>query len=249
MTNEELVKAISRPCSVQKLWVMLKKFDPSTPTSLSSFIDISNNEIQSQSNEGLCDLIPRSGFSPSRRTHLVEVTVTHRAPTVSPMDLTPCIGKLVTQSGFKFRKLSSKRSLGFGVNNVSKRYSFSNDVTLHDSVVMSDLLDITNPHSNSYNDSPATNDCMSVCSGPGLMTPRDILKGPEPIIETPTVSSSILDAQAPCTASPSRVLASRMSNFNISDTYIDKSAPEEEAAATWYQVDYVLKGFKDTCFR
>ncbi|XP_063589809.1 uncharacterized protein LOC134766832 [Penaeus indicus] len=231
VTNEDLVKVVSRPCSIQKLWVMLQKFEAPTPSSTNVF----RTEESTQTYSEVCDLIPRCNFSPSRRTRIVKIAVTHKSPLGSPMELTPSIGKLVSQCAFKSsRKNSSKRSLVFGINNVSKRYSFSNDTANHSH---SQDLGVTPvsvekrvptksfPPVNNFSDSVDMDDSMSVCSGPGLpglVTPRNILKGPEPIIETPTVSSHITSVHSTSTASPSRLLASRMSNFNISDAWNDK---------------------------
>nr|XP_027210384.1 uncharacterized protein LOC113803759 [Penaeus vannamei] len=258
VTNEDLVRVVSRPCSIQKLWMMLQKFD--SPTSTSS-ANVFSTEGSTQTHSEICDLIPRCNFSPSQRTRIVKIVVTHKSPLGSPMELTPSIGKLVSQGAFKSnRKNSSKRSLVFGINNVSKRYSFSNDMANHshleDLGVTPDSVERkipckSFPPVNNFNESVVMDDSMSVSNrpgSPGLMTPRNILKGPEPIIETPTVSSHITSASSASTASPSRLLASCMSNFNISDAWNDKS-PSEEQAVMWYQVDHSIKGFKDICFR
>lgn len=249
---------VSRPCSVQKLWVMLQKFDK--PPSTSS-VNVSSTEGSTQTHCDSCDLIPRCQFSPSQRTRKVEIAVTHKSPLGSPMELTPSIGKLVSQCALKSnRKHSTKRSLVFGMNNVSKRYSFANDVTnqshSQDLGVTPDSVENTIPFKsfpsiNNFCDNVDMEDSKSVSNRPGLqglMTPRDILKGPEPIIETPTVPSHITSAQAMSTSSPSRLLASCMSNFNISDAWNDMSS-SEESAFMWYQVDHSIKGFKDICFR
>lgn len=258
VTNEDLVRVVSRPCSIQKLWVMLQKFEP---PSLTSSTNVFSTEEGARTHSEVCDLIPRCNFSPSQRTRIVKISVIHKSPLGSPMELTPSIGKLVSQCAFKSnRKNSSKRSLVFSINNVSKRYSFSNDMANHSH---SQDLGVTPvsvekrvpsksfPPVHNFSDSVDMDDSMSVCSRPeplGLVTPRNILKGPEPIIETPTVSSHITSVHSTSTASPSRLLASCMSNFNISDAWNDKS-PSEEQTVMWYQVDHSIKGFKDVCFR
>lgn len=269
MTNQDLVRLVSRPMSVQKVWVMLQKKEAS-----STFL--SGSSHSSQSGQQVLDvdssgLTPRPGYIPNFRAQIVQINLHHPSSVGTPMDLTPSIGPGITQfiDSVSRRKSAMKRSLCFGLPSVSKRYSLSNETFSHnvshstnastpagiahnmsatshtESVVK--LLTRNRTDSISIQESPCII-CNQRCSciRPISQTPVNSHRGIAPIVETPTVSSDVIENQS----TPSKLLTTKLGNFTLSDSCVDDSEWDTTGFnAVWYQIDFALKGFRDVCLK
>nr|XP_045597306.1 uncharacterized protein LOC123757582 isoform X1 [Procambarus clarkii] len=256
--NEDLVKLVNRPLSVQKVWVMVQKSHSPNQTTLSP-LDSSS-----------CDLVLHLGYSPNLRAKVVQIKVCH-PPAVIPMDLTPCVGTGITEhTSTSLKKNGTKRALAFGIPGVSKRYS-ANDISSYNRSSMEDessvlceanILKITR-HKEIANlrtlNRMKANDLIDKNLGnqrtaclklvletpmkPVLDTPINKLSRIESIIETPTIPSLNLEGHP----TPSKTLTTQLGKCTLADRCMDAAVCTTDGPL-WYQIDQVICGFKDVCF-
>ncbi|XP_071530035.1 uncharacterized protein [Panulirus ornatus] len=258
ITNEDLLNLVNRPCGIQKVWVMLQKHSPST---FKTFSTLQNRTISSIPDIITSGLVPRPGYAPNSCAQIIHINV-HNPPQVgNSMDLTPCVGSGIIQcSSPSSRKTAAKRSLGFDLSSVSKRYSFSSDINSHSNLhCKSDSSDGGNrlstseksvetlngiqTHNQNFHDGPCLSNQRSVYRRQGLETPTNHSKGIAPVIQTPISSSFTVDNQS----TPSKLLTTQLGNFTLSDSCQDNSDTCDNAM--WYQIDHAICGFKDVCLK
>lgn len=241
VTNEDLVKLVSRPMSIQKVWVMVQK-----------------SHLPSQTS----DLVPRFGYSPSFRTHIVQINVWHTPLAQVTMDLTPVVGAGITHcASTSCRKIASKRALGFSLR--MSKCSFSNSssnnstsdsspidgenqigtISHKESVALRALnIQKTNNFTDTNGSSYFSNESPT-CIQPVLETSIQSLTSTESTEETP--SASLIFEKQPM---PSKLLTTQMGNFTLTDNCQDNTECSSDSAQ-WYQIDNVICGFKDVCFK
>lgn len=263
ITNEDLLKLVNGPSSILKVWVMLQKMhSPSTFMTFNGFQSQAIIPVPDTSSSGL---IPRLGYSPNFRAQVVQINVHHPTSVGTPMDLTPSVGSGIIQcTSTSCRKMATKRSFGFELSGVSKRYSFSSDISNqsnlhcknssssdggnkvstsdHKETVCLETFSGIKTHNYNFYESP----CLSnqrFTHRRGLETPVNHSIGIAPIRETPVVSSFTPDSQL----TPSKLITSQMGNFTLSDGCLNDFS--SSANALWYQIDHAICGFKDLCLK
>ncbi|KAK8718679.1 hypothetical protein OTU49_014547, partial [Cherax quadricarinatus] len=178
------------------------------------------------------------------------------------MDLTPVVGAGITHcASTSCRKIASKRALGFSLR--MSKCSFSNSssnnstsdsspidgenqigtISHKESVALRALnIQKTNNFTDTNGSSYFSNESPT-CIQPVLETSIQSLTSTESTEETP--SASLIFEKQPM---PSKLLTTQMGNFTLTDNCQDNTECSSDSAQ-WYQIDNVICGFKDVCFK
>ncbi|XP_042226387.1 uncharacterized protein LOC121869213 [Homarus americanus] len=253
VTNDDLLKLVSKSFNVQKVWILLQKMhSPAT----SDQTEFSAPDITP------CDLIPQPGYSPNFRAQVVQINVRHlRPPPSILMDFTPTVGAGIVHCS----NIAEKRSLGFHPPSVSKCHSFSSETNNHSSSLNTNdfsplaeekemssstlkktfsLKASSKGKTNNFNQSHYLNNQRTSCVRPTLESPINASKRIEPIVETPTVSSYVCENQF----TPSKFLTTQLGKFTHSESCLEDAGCGGDNVA-WYQIDHVICGFKDFYYK
>lgn len=253
VTNDDILKCMSRPCSIKKLWVMFEKKNinvaPSYGNWFSNTTNIKSSAIPDNVN---CCIIPRPCFQPNYRSQVVQITI-HMPALETPMDLTPTVGNGLIQYVCFSSETSSNKAASEGIcatplhnethklerqdgelfSKACERYHFRRKTLVHEN------------HASPCLNYPAFCPCT-----PTVET-RSSNKHQEAIVETPTVSSTLSTINISSVNSPSRFLVTKIDKFNLSDNEIDNvnmsdksEIVDSKEGRMWYLIDQCIKGFK-----